>query len=302
MLSREEIAKKPFIQLLLILCLSLASVILFSIIGGLITIAFYGFDMLSMQDYTNPDVIEGLKLLQLFSAIGLFLIPPFLYAIIVAKKPFQELQLNKLTKPANLLLVIVLMVLSTPFLSWVIELNASMSLPDFMAGIEQWMKQSEEQAAELTKAFLTFDGIGSLIYVLIIVAIVPAIGEELLFRGVLQKIFIQWTKNPHWGIWITAILFSALHMQFFGFFPRMLLGVLFGYLFYWTNSLWLPILGHFINNGSVVLISYIAPELMEDADIALFNEQEYGYIFYLLSLVLTLALIFLIRRLNQNVS
>lgn len=192
------------------------------------------------------------------------------------------------------------MVVSTPFLSWIIELNEGMSLPDFMAGIEQWMRTSELQAADLTKAFLTFDGIGSLIYVLIIVAIVPAVGEELLFRGVLQKIFIQWTKNPHRGIWITAILFSALHMQFFGFFPRLLLGVLFGYIFYWSKSLWLPILGHFINNGSVVLLSYFAPDMMKDADIALFEGNEFNIVFYLFSLILSLGLIFLIRRVNQN--
>lgn len=302
MFSREVLANKPFMQLILILLLCLGSVALFSIIGGLITIAIYGFDMLNMQDYTNPEVIKGLKLLQLFSAIGLFLIPPVLYGIIVSKSPLKNLKLNSFGKPSNYLLIAILMVVSTPFLSWVIELNAGMSLPDFMTGIEQWMKQSEDQAAELTKAFLTFDGIGSLIYVLIIVAVVPALGEELLFRGVLQKTFIQWTKNPHWGIWITAILFSALHMQFFGFFPRMLLGVLFGYIFYWSKSLWLPILGHFINNGSVVILSYFAPNLMEDADIVLFEDHQMGIVFYLVSLVLSLGLIFLIRRVNQNVS
>ena len=289
-------------QLILILLLCLGSVALFSVIGALFTVAIYGFDVLSMQDYTNPKVIDGLKLLQLFSAIGLFIIPPLLYGIIASKEPLKKLSLKVLGKPINYLLIVILMVVSTPFLSWVIELNASMSLPDFMAGVEQWMKQSEEQAAELTKAFLTFDGLGSLIYVLIIVAVVPAIGEELLFRGVLQKTFIQWTKNPHWGIWITAILFSALHMQFFGFFPRMLLGVLFGYVFYWSKSLWLPILGHFINNGSVVLLSYFTPELMEDADIALFEGNESEIIFYVSSLIISLGLIFLFRKVNQNVS
>ena len=302
MLSREELANKPFMQLLLILCLCLVSIVLFSIIGGLVAVANYGMDMLSIQDYSNPQVIEGLKLIQLFSAIGLFLIPPIFYGIIASKTPRINLGLISIRKPINYVFIAILMIVSTPFLSWIIELNENMAFPDFMAGLEQWMRTSEIQAAELTNAFLTFDGIGSLIYVLIIVAVVPAIGEELLFRGVLQKIFIQWTKNPHWGIWITAILFSALHMQFFGFFPRMLLGVLFGYIFYWSKSLWLPILGHFINNGSVVLVSYFVPDMMENADIALFEESDYSTVFYMLSLVLSLGLIFLIRRVNQNVS
>jgi membrane protease YdiL (CAAX protease family) len=175
-----------------------------------------------------------------------------------------------------------------------------MVLPDFLSGLEQWMRESEAQAEELTRAFLTFNGIGSLFYILIIVAVVPAIGEELLFRGVLQKIILQWTKKPHLAIWITAIAFSALHMQFFGFLPRMLLGVVFGYLFFWTNSLWLPILGHFINNGSVVLMSYFSPELLDDTDISIFEQSDYSMVFYILSLILTVGLIYIIKRTNQQ--
>lgn len=300
MLSREELANKPFLQLLLILCLCLASVILFSLIGGVLTILIYGFDLTNMNDYSNPDVIAGLKLFQLFSAIGLFLVPPLLYGIIASKKPLKKLHLKQKVNPINYLLVAALMVVSTPFLSWVIEMNANMVLPDFMAGVEQWMRISEMQAEELTRAFLTFDGFGSLIYILLIVAVVPAVGEELLFRGVLQKIIIQWTKKPHLGIWLTAILFSALHMQFFGFFPRMLLGVIFGYIFYWSNSLWLPIVGHFINNGSVVIISYFSPELISNADISVFEDNPYSYVYYGLSLALSLGVILMIKKRNNR--
>ena len=300
MLSRTELANKPYLQLILILCLCLSSTILFSIIGAVIALLTFGFDLQTMQDYTNPQTIEALKLMQLLSAIGLFIVPPFLYAIIVSKQRAKILSLNKMGKPINYILIFVLMFISIPALSWIIEINANMLLPDFMAGIESWMRASEIQAQQLTQAFLTFDGFGSLFYILIIVAIVPAVGEELLFRGVLQKIFIKWTKNPHWGIWITAFLFSALHMQFFGFFPRMLLGAVFGYLFLWSKSLWLPILGHFINNGSVVILSYFAPDLMEDTDISFFSGSEYELLYYIGSLILTIALILLIRKVNSE--
>ena len=296
MSSRAEIANKPYLQFILIVGLCLISVILFSVIGGLITILAYGIDISSLNNYNDPKVVEGLKLFQLFSAVGLFLVPPLIYGVISSKKPFEKLSMNKMGSPVNYLLIIMLMVISTPFLSWIIEINASMVLPDFMSGVEQWMRTSEDQAAELTKAFLTFQGMGSLLYILVIVAIVPAIGEELLFRGVLQKIFIAWTKKPHFGIWITAILFSALHMQFFGFFPRLLLGVMFGYLFYWSKSLWLPILGHFINNGSVVFISYFFPESIKDADISMFDNNEYKVVFYLLSFAVSAFIIYLIRK------
>jgi len=134
--------------------------------------------------------------------------------------------------------------------------------------------------------------------VMLIVAVVPAVGEELLFRGVLQKIMIAWTKNPHFGVWITAFLFSALHLQFFGFFPRMLLGALFGYLFLWSKSLWLPILGHFINNGTVVLASYFYPEMVNKADIALFGEGKESLAMYFFSFVLSVGLLFLMWKIN----
>lgn len=281
------------------MALCLVSAILFSVIAGLAVLVFYKFDLNSFYDYTNPATIEGLKLFQLISSIGLFIVPPLTYALITSKTLFKGLQLHRFSKPANWLLVLIIMVVASPFMSWVVEVNEQMSLPEFMSSIEQWMKQSEVSAQELTKAFLTFDGLGSLLYILLIVAIVPAIGEELLFRGVLQKIFIDWTRNMHWGIWMSAILFSALHMQFYGFFPRMLLGVLFGYLFVWSGSLWISILGHFINNGSVVILTYFYPEMMEQAEINLFGESTASWPVVLVSALLVAGGMVLFRKVNM---
>jgi hypothetical protein len=103
----------------------------------------------------------------------------------------------------------------------------------------------------------------------------PAIGEELLFRGVLQKLIQKMTGSSHWAIWITATLFSALHLQFFGFLPRLLLGALFGYLLEWTGTLWLPILAHFINNASGVIVFFITGEGLESdkPDTPIFNNS-----------------------------
>lgn len=302
MLSRTELANKPFLQFILIVCLCAISLILFSIIGLAIGLFHYELTVHKIEYMIdlNQRQVEGLKLMQLLSAIGLFLIPPITYGMIASKKTFSKLSINRFGKPINYLLIFVLMTVSIPILSWVIEVNAEMTLPEFMSGIEEWMRLQESKAQRATNTFLTYNGMGSLIYILILVAIVPAVGEELLFRGVLQKIFIQWTKNPHLGIWITAFLFSALHMQFFGFFPRMLLGAVFGYVFLWSKSLWLPILGHFINNGSVVILSYFAPELMEDSDISFFSGNEYEMLYYIASLILTIALIFLIRKVNSE--
>ena len=298
MISRAELDKSPSLQLILLLCLCLISVVLFSIIGGVAAAVIYGFNPSNINNLGDPNIIEGLKLFQLFSAVGLFIVPPLVYGLIATKKPFERLGLNSLNKPINYFLIAILMLAITPFLSWVIELNANMVVPDFLSGIEDWMRSSESKAESLTKAFLSFDGVGSLVYIMIIVAVVPAVGEELLFRGVLQKIMICWTKNPHIGIWITAFLFSALHMQFFGFFPRMLLGALFGYLFLWSKSLWLPILGHFINNGTVVIASYFYPEIIENTDVAVFGEGTGSIVVYVLSFVFASTILFLIWKID----
>ncbi len=300
MFSRIDTENKPGLQFILILCLCLISVIFFSIVGGVITLATYGLDVSNINNLGDPNTIAGMKILQLFSSVGLFVIPPIVYAVIVSKTAFQKLSLSTTSNGINYLLILLLMVVSMPFLSWLIEANETMALPRFLSGIEEWMRDAENQAGMLTKAFLKYDGLGSLFYVLIIVAIVPAVGEELLFRGVLQKIFIKWFNNPHLGIWVTAFAFSALHMQFFGFFPRMLLGLVFGYAFFWSKSLWLPIVGHFINNGTVVFASYFFPEMMENADISIFGESDSSIIFYVLSFILSATILVLIWKVNQK--
>lgn len=294
-----SIFQKPPMQLLLIALLCIGSTVLFSLLASLLVVAFFGFNLQSFNDYTNPNVIKGLKLFQLMSAIGLFIVPPFIYGIIVSKKPLSALALNKISLPVNWLLILIIMVVSTPFMSWLVEFNSQLVLPDFLAPLEAWMKQSEQSAEQLTKLFLTFDGLGSFLYILVIVAVVPAIGEELLFRGVLQKIMVDWIKNYHIAIWVTAIMFSALHMQFFGFLPRMLLGALFGYVFYWSGSLWLPILGHFINNGSVVLLSFFYPEMINNTEITLF-EGDVNWIATIVSGVFVVGLMVVFKRLNPT--
>ena len=302
MLSILDIEKKFFLQLVFILCLCLICVILFSVVGLVLSVGLYDFNPNNAHNIANlmENEVDGYKIIQLSGSIGLFLIPPVLYGVFTSKNSLDKLGFKIPNKSINYLLVFILMIVSAPFISWVIEMNANMALPDFLDGVQQWMKKSESEAEHITRSFLTFDGLGSLFYVMVIVAIVPAVGEELLFRGVLQNIFIGWCKNAHLGIWITAILFSALHMQFFGFFPRVLLGVLFGYIFWWSKSLWLPILGHFINNGSIVIASYLYPESVEQAEISILEGSENPWIYYAGSFILAVIIFYFIRKVNNK--
>jgi hypothetical protein len=131
---------------------------------------------------------------------------------------------------------------------------------------------------------------------LIIVALLAAVGEELLFRGAMQNIIIEWTKNKHTAVWITAILFSAMHAQFYGFLPRMLLGVVLGYLYIWSGSLWLSMLFHFLNNGLAVLFSYLIGKgtISETAETV--GAGDTPVYFVLLSLVVSAGLMFVIYK------
>jgi len=115
------------------------------------------------------------------------------------------------------------------------------------------MKNMEDAAKIMIEKFMAVESISGLMFNIFMIAVLPALGEELMFRGVIQRIFSDWTKNHHWGIWITAFLFSAMHMQFYGFLPRMALGAMFGYLLVWTGTMWVPILAHFVNNLMGVL-------------------------------------------------
>jgi hypothetical protein len=136
-----------------------------------------------------------------------------------------------------------------------------------MNGVQTWMQDSEDQADKITKAFLATRSSSDLLLNLFMIGLVPAVGEELLFRGVVQQLFKKLTRNSHAAIWISAAIFSALHVQFFGFLPRMVLGAMFGYMLEWSGTLWLPIIAHFINNSTAVIAYYLAEKGFISSDI-----------------------------------
>jgi membrane protease YdiL (CAAX protease family) len=133
------------------------------------------------------------------------------------------------------------------------------ALPDFLAPLEAVLTSMEEGAARLTEAITNVQDVPSLFLNLFVVALVPAIGEEMIFRGLVLPILHKWTGKIHAAVWISAILFSGMHLQFYGFLPRLVLGGLLGYLFVYTRSLWAPIIAHFVNNGlALVLLFFMA--------------------------------------------
>lgn len=261
-----------FNQILLSLCLVVGSSFILLFVGSILCYLFFGINIITDTNAldingANPH-ISALKFYQATYSIGMFIIPPFIIAYLLSFKVNKYLHINKFAKPTVFLQAFLLTLFALPIANMMGELNSQIHFPDLLKGAEQWMRDSEEQAALTTQKFLKMEHLGDLAINLILIAIIPALGEELLFRGVLQKQLSKLTGSVHWGIFISAALFSALHMQFFGFFPRLFLGMLFGYLLVWTGSLWIPILAHLVNNGLAVTASYFIGkgQLPEEVD------------------------------------
>ncbi len=224
--------------------------LLFMLVGMIIVFVFYGSTAVTYLSNPNPAVheaIASLKVLQICQAIGLFIFPGFILAKYFSTKPLNYLGFNKISVNLGFLTVLTIL-FAFPAINLLASLNEQINLPE-------WMTSMEEKAQLLTKAFMQVDNFGDVIVNIFMIAILPAIGEELIFRGILQKLFIELTGKVVWGIIISAALFSAMHLQFEGFIPRFALGVLLGYLFVWSGSIWLPIVAHFVNN-SIAIIGY----------------------------------------------
>ena len=247
-------------QLFTLIIILFASVILFTPFGILISIPFVEGDVFNalarMGLAETEQDIALLKYFQIISQVGLFIISSFFFALLVSKKPFSYFGLNKSPKITLIGIALIIGFVSSPFLNWVMELNYNAHFPASLSSLENWMREMELEAMRLTELFLSGGGWSSLLVNLLMMAILAGLGEELLLRGIVQPLFIRITKNAHIGIWVAAALFSLMHFQFFGFFPRMILGALFGYYYYWSRNLWIPILAHVLNNGFIVVYTF----------------------------------------------
>jgi len=297
---------KPFSQLMFSVFVVIASFLAFLVVSLVIAIPVFGLDsMLSiptMNELNNPESIRVLKYFQVVQSIGVFIVPPFILGWLFHGKISEYLALNKTVNFESVLLVLVLSFAASPFVNFIGELNANMQLPEWLSGVENWMRNAEDKATELTEAFLKVETTGGLLFNIFMVAFLPAIGEELLFRGVIQRIFTNWTRNFHWGIWISAILFSALHMQFYGFIPRVFLGVLFGYLLVWSGSIWLPIIAHFINNAVAVVAMYMIDKNLLGPEIEEIGTTSDSYYMAAVSIILIVVFMLMIKRQNNMIN
>ena len=236
--------------------------------------------------------ITQLKIGQGISSALIFIAPPLILYAVTRNQPMSAIGLRKPNSAWMLLIGAVLMFVSLPLTNQLTAWNEQMNFGAAFENLEALLKQLEETAGDLTEQMLQVDTIGGLLFNLLVIALIPAIGEELTFRGVLQQSLTRRCKNAHVAVWLSAFIFSFIHFQFYGFLPRMFLGLLLGYLFYYSGSLWTSILMHFINNGSAVVVAYLDYKGAIDVDWEHFGATTNVWLL-LLSLVVTAGLIVL---------
>lgn len=208
------------------------------------------------QDFSKPHAVYVHWILLFFQHLGLFIVPALLFALLSHPQPRLALGFHPVS-PSILAMGVLIMVASIPLVNALSWLNQSMSLPEVFSGLERVLQDMESQAQVLTDALTSTGDWRYLLVNLVVLAAIPAIGEELIFRGLVLRILESWTGKTHRAVWVSAILFSAMHMQFYGFVPRMVLGALLGYLFVWTRSIWVPIIAHFTNNAIALVVMFL---------------------------------------------
>lgn len=198
-----------------------------------------------------------LRIATLINDIIMFVMPPVICAVIYSYRPAEYLRVASAPGLTPLILAVGTMICSIPMMNMIIEWNEGLSLPSSLAAMESWMREAEQRAGDTVNTLMGGSSAGSLTLSILIVGVLAGFSEELFFRGGIQRLLVSGRVNPHVAIWVTAFLFSAIHLQFFGFFPRLLLGAFFGYLLYWTKNLWVLIVCHIFNNSIVATVTWM---------------------------------------------
>lgn len=250
------------------------------------------------QPLGHPEMKMQMLFIQGISAFCAFILAP------IAFIRWKEDEVTHFLSPNNLQVnllgfTFLLVIISMPFTSMVVEWNESLKLPPDLSAWEKWAREKEDYLKEVTEMLTALNNPQELFWGLLVIAFIPALGEELVFRGYLQNKLKQLSNNYHIAIWLSAFLFSTIHFQFYGFFPRMLLGALFGYIYAFSGQFLLPVAAHFTNNGLMLIMIYLKNKGHISFDIE--KEEHIPLSLVIGSLVGTVILFYLfVRRVKRN--
>ena len=292
-------SKSPLNQFLVLICIALVSFFVIGLAGTMIISKMTGIDMLTMGDPSKWDIKDGryatvLRGFQLAQFIGLFLVPALICAHLFSTDRKKYLGLNMPGDGTYVVAAVGILLVAIPLVNLLGQWNQQVQFPP---SIEKWLQEQEQQAARTVKFLLSRHDTKDIILNVVFIAGLAAVGEELLFRGIVQRLLIKMFKSPVAGILVTAFLFSAMHMQFYGFLPRFMLGILLGYIYWYSGSLWLAILAHFVYDALLIVIVSYNPNTMDgDADLKMSNLAVAGA----LSLATVVAIFIWMRKRSKT--
>ncbi len=246
------------------------------------------------EKLTDPQ----LKTIQLFQTLGFFLLPGIFLHWLFSSPHKEYFGTSVRIKPALIAWTTLTIVLAMPFINWVVYINDAIQMPGFLKDVGDTLHGADKQYEEITDRLLSAGNVSGLVFNIVLIAVLPAIGEEFMFRGVFQGIFSEITKGKHLPVIFTAILFSVFHGQFHGFIARFLLGAFLGYLFIWGKTIWLPVLAHFLYNTINILLYYFMDTGNIDSGTELLNKS-FSPVTIGASFLLMLVSLMLIRRTVQ---
>lgn len=251
----------PITKLLLLVFGMLSIFFITIFLGMLIAQPIFDLSLTEINELVKNNFQDAdtgfIKYFQAIQSIGFFVLPGSIFWFLFRDKSYTGLPLTGKNLTFLGIIVVLTIIAMVPLISYLVVWNSSIEFPPGMAELEKSLQGMEEEAARLTEKIISGTTFREYLLNLFIIAILPAIGEELIFRGLLQNILLDWTKNSLVAIFIASIVFSAFHFQFYGFIPRLLLGIYFGCLFLWSRCIWFAVFAHFLNNSLAVSLVFL---------------------------------------------
>ncbi len=231
--------------------------LLFQLAGLFLATAIYGTSAAELTQVSGAEsrnVLNAMKFLQIIGAMGTFIFSSMIVSYFYTGKWMGYFPFRTKMNLASVIVIIMIMISALPFVNFVTDLNYSIKLP--FDQVESYLRNLEEQTESLMMTLLKGENLGQLLVNLFMIAVIPAIGEELVFRGLIQRHLTDMFRNPHIAIILASVVFSLAHFQFYSFLPRFFLGIILGYSFYYGRSLWYPVIAHFVNNSLGVIFYF----------------------------------------------
>jgi uncharacterized protein len=286
----------PILQVFIFAGIAAGCFLIIGTVGSLILANATGFDLVTLSDpdkwdYSDPSLLTFLRGMLIIQFFSLYIIPVFVFARLCDSKPNNYLGLRS-AHSLYFILGVAVLIIALPFVDWTGTINQKL-IPE-TTWLGRAMKSMEEDAAKQIAYMLKGGSIKDLILNLIFVAVFAGVGEELFFRGVLQRLFIKAFKNPWAGIIIAAFIFSAIHLQFYGFIPRFILGILLGLIYWYSGSLWPAIVAHFAYDALAVVVIHFNPEMAnkEGVTVSMANQA----VLAIISLALVVGIVIMMKK------